>query len=253
MTAATPPVEGTRPRRLVVVTGTGTEVGKTWTAAAVLRALRAAGTSCSARKPAQSFEPGDPTTDARELAAATGEDPDDVCPPGRRYPVPMAPPMAADSLGRPRLEVAALVAEVTASWPTVPAGGPVEVGLVELAGGVRSPQAHDGDALDVIDGLAPDLVVLVADAGLGTVHAVRSALDALATPTRSGAPRARAVVHLNRYDAASGLNRRNLAWLTDVLPAAPITDLDALAGVVAHRAGAGGSAGGSPGVRGRGS
>lgn len=243
------PVTGARPRRLVVVTGTGTEVGKTWTAAAVLRSLRAAGTSCSARKPAQSFEVGDPTTDARELAAATGEDPDAVCPPERHYAVPMAPPMAADSLGRPRLEVGALVAQVSASWPAGPAGGPVEVGLVELAGGVRSPQAHDGDALEVIDALAPDLVVLVADAGLGTVHAVRSALDALGTPTPSGAPRARVAVHLNRFDAASELHRRNLAWLTGVLPAPPTTGLDALVAVVARGAGAADP----PGIRGRGS
>jgi adenosylmethionine-8-amino-7-oxononanoate aminotransferase len=37
----------------------------------------------------------------------------------------------------------------------------------ELAGGVRSPQAHDGDAVDLLGTLEPDLVVLVAEAGVG--------------------------------------------------------------------------------------
>ena len=51
---------------------------------------------------------------------------------------------------------------------------------METAGGVRSPQADDGDAVDLVRLLAPDLVVLVADAGLGTINAVRLCVDALA-------------------------------------------------------------------------
>ena len=67
----------------VVVTGTGTEIGKTWVTAAALRALRARGIDAHGRKPVQSFAPGDPTTDATELAAAGGEHPEVVCPPHR--------------------------------------------------------------------------------------------------------------------------------------------------------------------------
>jgi len=91
-----------RPGRLVVVTGTGTEVGKTWVSAAVLRLARAQGLSVAARKPAQSFAPdqGPDQRDAYLLAAATGEPADVVCRPERSYPVPMAPPMAAEALGR---------------------------------------------------------------------------------------------------------------------------------------------------------
>lgn len=208
---ASPTAAGVKPRQVVVVAGTGTEVGKTWVAAALARALSDGGTSVAARKPAQSFEPGDLVadtqgrivgTDADHLAGATGEDPLIVCPPHRRYEVPMAPPMAADVLGRDRIEIDDLALEVTASWGANDRIEPVDVGLVELAGGTRSPAAHDGDGVALTEVLAPDLVVLVADAGLGTIHSVRAALDGL------DALAVRTVVHLNRYDG-SDLHRRN--------------------------------------------
>src|SRR5206468_1259236 len=89
-----------RPRRLVLVTGTGTGVGKTWVAARLLTELRAKGVHVAARKPVQSFAAGEGPTDAEMLAAATGEDLADVCPAHRWYERPLAPPMAADVLGR---------------------------------------------------------------------------------------------------------------------------------------------------------
>jgi dethiobiotin synthetase len=191
-----------RPRTLVVVVGTGTEVGKTWVAARLLERWREAGLSVAARKPAQSFDPDHAgPTDADVLAQASAEDPDTVCPPHRRYPLPVAPPMAARRLGRPRLALADLVGEV--EWPS-PA---VDVGLVETAGGLRSPQADDGDALQMARSLGPEVVVLVADAGLGTINAVRLAADALAGARLPG------VVVLNRFDPADHLHRDNLDWL----------------------------------------
>jgi dethiobiotin synthase len=222
----------TRPERLVLVTGTGTEVGKTWVAAAVLRHLAAAGHRVAARKPAQSFGPADPaeSTDAAVLGAATGEGPTTVCPPPRWYPVAMAPPMAAEVLGRPPFTVADLVAEVR--WPAATA-----VGLVEAAGGIRSPQADDGDAVALGRLLRPDVVVLVADAGLGTINDVRLAVDALAAPTGVPAP---VVVVLNRFDPADDLHRRNRDWLVDRDGTAVVTapgGEDALAGCVLGRAG----------------
>ena len=48
-----------RPRRVVAVVGTGTDIGKTWVSAHLLTGLRAADLSVSARKPAQSFDPDD--------------------------------------------------------------------------------------------------------------------------------------------------------------------------------------------------
>jgi dethiobiotin synthetase len=196
----------TRPGSVVVVAGTGTEVGKTWAAVRVAELLRARGTSVAARKPAQSYDADDDLelTDAALLGAATGEAPTTVCPAPHWYPVAMAPPMAADALGRPPLHLAELAAGIDASWGDVP----TEVGLVELAGGVWSPVAHDGDGLDLTRAVAPDRIVLVADAGLGTINAVRPAVAALD-------PIAPVTVLLNRFDPDDDLHRRNLEWLRD--------------------------------------
>ena len=144
----------TRPTQLVLVAGTGTEIGKTWVAAGLATELVRRGSAVAARKPAQSLEPGQGPTDADVLAAATGEPPDEVCLPSRTYPVPMAPPMAAAVLGRPVPTIAELVDELVWRPGT-------DVGLVETAGGAASPQADDGDVADLARALVPDVVVVV--------------------------------------------------------------------------------------------
>lgn len=225
MTRSAPPMPGGRPTRLVVVAGTGTEVGKTWVAARVLERLRRDGVTVAARKPAQSFEPRTGPTDADVLGAATGEAPAEVCPPHRWYEVPMAPFMAADVLGLPPFTLDDMVAETV--WPA--GEPPVSVGVVEGAGGVRSPITSDGaDVVDLAARLRPDLVVLVADAGLGTINAVRLCVDALAGHD--------VAVFLNRYDGGDELHRRNRDWLRASLAPVPVpvlVDLDALAQTVA--------------------
>lgn len=206
----------TRPATLVLAIGTATEVGKTWVGAATLAALARRGVSVAARKPAQSFEPDDRhPTDAQVLGAATGEPPEAVCPPHRCYPAAMAPPMAADHLGWPVPTLSELLGEL--SWPE-PA---VDIGWLETVGGPRSPIGVDGDAVTVAQRLDPDVVVLVADAGLGTVNAVLV----------SAAPfdPARLVVLLNRFDPAIELHRRNLDWLRTREGLEVVTDPEALA------------------------
>lgn len=188
----------------VLLTGTGTGVGKTWVAARLLRALRAAGVDVAAWKPAQSFSPDEGPTDAEVLAAATGQRPEDVCPPHRWYPVPLAPPEAADELGLPPFTIVDLLTELPAPDPVAGEGDGVLV--VEGAGGPRSPLATDGDTVAFGRLLAPQMVVLVAPAGLGTVNDVRLCSDALA----GVAPMA---VHLNRYDPAGRVCVRNAAFL----------------------------------------
>ncbi|HEX4902753.1 MAG TPA: dethiobiotin synthase [Acidimicrobiales bacterium] len=190
-----------RPERLVGVCGTATEVGKTWVGATLLTELRRRGRAVAARKPLQSFDPDDAVpTDAEVLSAATGEDPYDVCPPDGWFPVPMAPPMAAEALGRRCPTLAEVVASIT--WPAA-----CDLGVVETVGGVRSPLAEDGDSCDLVVALDVDVVLLVADAGLGTIDAVRAAVDALAPLP--------VVTVLNRYDEVDDLHRRNLTWLTE--------------------------------------
>ncbi len=196
-----------RPSRLVAVVGTGTDVGKTWVSARLLVEWRAAGLSVAARKPVQSFDPSDDPAgyDASVLGAASGEAPESVCAAHRWYPVAMAPPMAAEVLGRPAFTLGDLVDELR--WPHER----VDVGLLETAGGLRSPIAEDGDCQALAEQLAPDGVLLVADAGLGTINAVRLTVDALSL---AGAPVV-VVVVLNRFEAGSELHQRNLSWLAD--------------------------------------
>ncbi len=208
--------DGLRPQRLVVVVGTGTEVGKTWVTSRLLRDLRASGLAVAARKPVQSFDQDDPFTDAHLLADASGESPTDVCPRHRWYPLPMAPPMAAEALARPAFSIEDLVAEI--QWP-LPAP---DVAFVESVGGVRSPMAANGDAIALVELLQPDVVLLVADAGLGTINDVTLSLDAI----DQGAHVATPVVVLNRFDPADDLHQRNRNWLdahleVDVLSSVP--------------------------------
>ncbi len=190
----------TRPTLLVGMCGTATEVGKTYVGARLAAALRHGGRVVSARKPLQSFDPADPApTDAEVLAEATGEDVHDVCPEAGWYPTPMAPPMAAVALGLRCPSLAEVATGIT--WPN---RNP-DVGLVEAVGGVRSPLAEDGDSRALVRALGVDLVVLVADAGLGTIDAVRAGVEGLVPH--------RVVVHLNRFDGDDDLHRRNRDWL----------------------------------------
>jgi dethiobiotin synthetase len=187
----------------------------------VLAELRRRGRTVSARKPAQSFDPDiDAPHDAAVLAAATGEAVADVCPPDRTYEVPMAPPMAAEVLGRDAPSLEDLVGAL--AWPS-PAP---DVRWLELVGGPRSPVAIDGDGVDLTARLRPDRVVLVADAGLGTINAVvlSSAPFVELGPTP--------IVVLNRYDPEVDLHERNRAWLAARCPGPVVTGIDQLADVL---------------------
>jgi dethiobiotin synthetase len=211
----------TRPARVVVVAGTGTGVGKTWVAARLSGLLADRGLRVAARKPVQSYAPDElGRTDAELLAAVTHVTPTTVCPVHRWDPVPFAPPMAAAAQGKEPFVIDTLAAELVASWSAPPA----DIGVVELAGGPRSPIAADGDCVALIATIRPDVVVLVADAGLGTINAVTLSIDAL-----TGWP---LIVLLNRFDPHEELHRRNQAWLADRLTCPVVTTLDALRDLV---------------------
>lgn len=186
--------------RVIGVLGTHTEVGKTWVLARLLEGARTRGFSVAARKPVQSFEPEAGMTDADVLATASGEDPGIVCPAHRSYPLAMAPPMAADVLGREHIHLQDVLREI--SWPV----GTERV-FIETVGGPRSPLAHDADSVDILHRLQVDAVLLVADAGLGTLNSVRLSLAAThPLPT---------FVLLNRYDASVRLHELNYRWLRE--------------------------------------
>lgn len=186
-----------RPERLVVVLGTTTGVGKTWVSSKVLARLKAGGATVAARKPVQSHAPCDPETDADLLAVATGEAADAVCPPHRSYAIAMAPPIAAAFLGTAPPALEDLLGEL--EWPEPQ----VEVGVVETAGGPRSPIAEGADSAALAAALDPDLAVLVAHAGLGAINAVRLCAPVLPAPL---------VVYLNHFDNGD-VHDRNRRWL----------------------------------------
>lgn len=199
------------------MSGTRTEVGKTWVAARLAERLRRAGIDVAARKPVQSFTEGQGPTDAEVLATATGDEPDAVCRPRHSYARALAPPMAAQALGAPPISLAELVADLT-----LPGDG---VCLVEGVGGPRSPLADDGDTVALAAALDADVVLLVAQPGLGVVNDVLLGVDAFAGRD--------VVVFLNRYDAALDLHRRNRSWLTDSAGLKVIVELDELTEMLA--------------------
>jgi dethiobiotin synthetase len=213
-------VNGSAPERLVLVVGTATDIGKTWVGGQVLERLRARGIAVAARKPAQSADADDPgPSDAEVLGGGSGEAPEVVCPPHRWYRIAMAPPMAADASGLPVPTLGELLDEV--AWPSPPA----QIGWLETVGGPRSPIGVDGDAVDAAEALDPDLVLLVADAGLGTINAVLLSLAPFAGR--------RCVTFLNRFDPSDDLHERNLEWLRTRERLEVVVDLEALTSVVA--------------------
>jgi dethiobiotin synthetase len=196
------------------VIGTNTEVGKTWVTAQLLATLKLRGARVAARKPVQSYGPDEIDTDAARLAGASGEEVSDICPAHRWYPLALAPPMAANALGRGPVWLSEIVQEIR--WPAA-----VDIGFVETVGGVRSPLACDGDSLELLRRLEVDRLLLVADAELGTINAVRLTMAAVgSTPT---------VVYLNRFNPANELHELNRRWLVEQDRLTVITDLHSLA------------------------
>jgi dethiobiotin synthetase len=205
------------PDSVWVVAGTATEIGKTWVAAALAETLKERGFDVACRKPVQSFDPDDGATDADVLAAATGADPVTVCPTHRRYELAIAPPMAADTLGRDRIELEHLFAELA-----LPETG---IAFIEGVGGPRSPLAHDGDTV-LLAWLLRAPVILVASSGLGVINDVRLARDAFAPLP--------VATFMNRFDEADSLHRANRDWLRDHVGATVCTTIDELAELITH-------------------
>ena len=200
---------------IVLVTGTGTEVGKTWVTAAVARLLRGAR---HRRAGPQARAVVRPRATRHRRGRARRRDRrrprKRVCPRAPLVPVAMAPPMAAELLDRPPFTVADLAAELPA-----PTRGVV---LVEGAGGVRSPLATDGDTADLAAALR--------------TRARRARRRRRPRHDQPGAPQCRRargprglVVFLNRFDRAVDLHRRNLDWLRTREGLEVETDPEALA------------------------
>ncbi|MSU33114.1 MAG: dethiobiotin synthase [Pedosphaera sp.] len=160
---------------VIVVTGTGTNVGKTVLSTLFVRHLKARGMTVAAFKPLCSGG----RSDALKLAKTLGSVPVDIINPWY-FRQPLAPAIAAQLTGR-----SLCIDEITTHVRIHT--GTAEVTLVEAAGGLLSPLASDGDAPELIKALKA-YPVLVSVNRLGVIHDVRSALANTALKRIGGAP-----------------------------------------------------------------
>jgi dethiobiotin synthetase len=204
--------------RLVVVSGTGTGVGKTHLAEALLltfgqRGLRAAGV-----KPVETGFDAGPASDEARLAKASSFH---VKHTGVRFTDPVSPHLAAREAGQ-TISLAALVAEVEAARTKA------DLVLAELAGGLFSPLSDTETNADLAKALRPDVLLIVAPDRLGVLH------DLIAT-TRAAQAGSLAIdggalVAPDRPDTSTGRNASEIARMRAIslfgsVRRAPVDDL----------------------------
>ena len=156
----------------LLVTGTGTGVGKTVVTAALAALALSRGQSCTVVKPAQTGVPDDAPGDLADVARLAGDDVRQV--ELVRYPDPLSPAAAARRSGRAALDPA------EAAHAVLTAQQDADLVLVEGAGGLLV--RYDDDGFTMAD-LARTLrlpVIVVTEAGLGTLNATALTLEAMA-------------------------------------------------------------------------
>ena len=195
--------------RGLFITGTDTEVGKTYVAVLIARALRAAGHRVGVYKPAASDCRPEGVAlvsdDAMRLWEAAGRpgELEPVCP--QRFQAPLAPHLAARAEGK-RLDPELLRSGLEC-WRTRS-----DVILVEGAGGLMSPLGEEAYVADLACDFGFPLVVVSRNA-LGTINqtlqtliaaaAFREGLDIAGIVLNNPAPPA--------DDASTATNRDELA------------------------------------------
>lgn len=208
---------------LIVITGTGTGIGKTHIARALLLAAhadRVHGDHVFGFKPVESGVVDGVTSDAELLDRASTFHVKQS--PGLRLRAGLSPHLAAELEGA-RLDwpsVARFVTDLRSEGVAT---------LVELAGGLFSPLAPTLRNVDAIGALDPTSTLLVAPDRLGVLHDVGAALAGAAhASTRIDAV---GLVACAEVDASTGTNARELARFTDVpiLGAWPRAQPEALA------------------------
>jgi dethiobiotin synthetase len=155
---------------LLVITGTGTDVGKTVVTAAIAALARAAGKRVAVLKPAQTGvlpgEPGDLAVVRRLAGDLTTRE-------LVRYPDPLGPEAAARHAGLPALgpaEIAAAASNLTVDHDLV---------LIEGAGGLLVRFDDQGATLADVAWSLGAPVLLVSLAGLGTLNSTALSAEAL--------------------------------------------------------------------------
>jgi dethiobiotin synthetase len=190
----------------VLITGTGTGVGKTWVACALVRALRDVGKQVIAIKPVETGRSGQPSDweDGVRLAKATGqEQPIQAI---IRLPLPGEPVLGGEGL-ESAIDFDALLLKIERYI------GGADVGLVEGTGGLLTPVTWEWNVTD----LARDLgacALVVAEDRLGTINHTLLTLGALEL---AGIPCAGVVLTTSETtDRSSGANAAAIARLSGI-------------------------------------
>ncbi len=161
----------------VFITGTGTDIGKTFVAAGLIRALRRAGQPVQALKPiASGYDPAAPeASDPAMLLAALGRPvtPETVAAIAPwRFRAPLSPDMAARREGG-SIDLDAVVDFCRQA--TAPRDGVV---LIEGVGGIMVPLDEQRTVLDWMEALGLP-VILVCGSYLGSISHSLTALNVL--------------------------------------------------------------------------
>jgi dethiobiotin synthetase len=200
---------------LIVVTGTGTEIGKTHVACAVLlrwaTRLRESGVAhprLLGIKPIESGVPRDgsgPPTDTERLSAASTTA--QHARPPYVLEAPISPHRAAALEGR------TIEREVVVSYTTA-ALTQAEGVLLELPGGLFSPYNQKQTNADLVSSLPARKVLVVAPDRLGVLHDLRALT--LAAASINLQLEGIILVRPERADASTGTNAQELQLLVDV-------------------------------------
>jgi dethiobiotin synthetase len=184
-----PPFSMQVPEKGLFITGTDTEVGKTFVTASILRGLISHGISVGAYKPVASgmdeMQPGDP--DILAEAAGNREAKTLYC--SQRFLAPLAPPMAAELENRFVDEN--LLLRGATLWKDR-----CHVLVVEGAGGWHSPLSLNWTNADVAKALSYPVVVVAANK-LGVVNHVLLTLESIVR----GGLQVRAIILNNAFDS----------------------------------------------------
>jgi dethiobiotin synthetase len=213
------------------ITGTGTGVGKSVVAAAIVAALTAQGKKVAAFKPAVSgldeISPGWPP-DHELLAAATGwQAPEEVSP--FTFGPPVSPHLAASDAG-----VSITLDALTTAYERV--ADQADVTICEGVGGLLVPLADDPElsVLDFAKSLALPAVVAT-HPGLGTISDTRLTVDrleaeglAVAAVVISGWPEQPSSIERSNLDTLARLLRVDVATLPVTSPERLARDAAAL-------------------------
>jgi dethiobiotin synthetase len=190
---------------VLVVSGTGTEVGKTVVTAAVAALAASAGHRVAVVKPAQTGEPPGPTGDLEVIRRLSGVTQTHEL---ARFPDPLSPEAAARAAGRPPLDLAAAAVFIKQLESET------DLVLVEGAGGLLVRYDPAGGTIADLAVMLDAPVLVVTSPGLGTLNHTALTLEALSTRRLTAAG-----VVIGAWPAEPGLAER-----------ANVTDLAVIAG-----------------------